>query len=443
MSIGILGQKVGMTRVYDDAGTITPVTVILAEPNAVLQVKTADNDGYAAIQVGAFDQKEHRVTKPELGHFKAAGSVPKKFVGEFRPENGEAKEEFKQGDTLTVTRFKPGQLVDVIGISKGKGFQGPMKKHNFHGQGAAHGSKTHRRNGAIGMRSTPGRIYKNHGMAGHMGDEKSHGAESPHRPGPRSRSCFARQRRGPRRERQLRRCAHRDQGPAQAEGRRYFRQGRQSDEGFQGRQIIMSFSPLTSQDAASKLKIELIDNGIGTQALHETVVAYRANRRAGTHSTKTKATVAGSGKKPWRQKGTGNARAGYRSSPVWSGGGVVFGPHPRDYSKKTNKAVKQLALRKAISSRINAGEVYLIDPITLEKPRTKDLLGKLGDNLEKKTTALLVTEVLDQNLYLASRNHPHLITVTGDQVNAEQLLLCDKIFITDGALAKISARLQK
>jgi len=168
MSIGILGQKVGMTRIYDDAGTITPVTVILAEPNAVLQVKTVENDGYSAAQLGVFDQKEHRVTKPELGHFKKAGVTPKKFVGEFRI-NGE---EVKQGDALTVTRFKAGQYVDVIGVSKGKGFQGPMKKHNFHGQGAAHGSKTHRRNGAIGERSTPGRIYKNHGMAGHMGDEQ-------------------------------------------------------------------------------------------------------------------------------------------------------------------------------------------------------------------------------------------------------------------------------
>jgi large subunit ribosomal protein L3 len=168
MSIGILGQKVGMTRVYDDAGTITPVTVILAEPNAVLQVKTVENDGYSAAQLGVFDQKEHRVTKPLLGHFKKAGCTPKRVIGEFRTEGDEAK----VGDSITVTGFKAGQLVDVIGISKGKGFQGPMKKHNFHGQGAAHGSKTHRRNGAIGCRSTPGRIYKNHGMAGHMGDER-------------------------------------------------------------------------------------------------------------------------------------------------------------------------------------------------------------------------------------------------------------------------------
>ena len=205
----------------------------------------------------------------------------------------------------------------------------------------------------------------------------------------------------------------------------------------------MSFSPLSTKDAASKLKVDLIENGIGTQALHETVVAYQANRRAGTHSTKTKATVAGSGKKPWRQKGTGNARSGYKSSPVWSGGGVVFGPHPRDYSKKTNKTVKQLALRKAISSRVNAGEVYLIDPISLAKPKTKDLVAKFKGELEKKTTALLVIEAPDQNLYLASRNHPHLVTVTGDQVNAEQILLCDKIFITEGALGKLSTRLQK
>jgi large subunit ribosomal protein L4 len=206
----------------------------------------------------------------------------------------------------------------------------------------------------------------------------------------------------------------------------------------------MSFSPLSTKDAASKLKVDLITNGIGTQALHETVVAYQANRRAGTHSTKTKATVAGSGKKPWRQKGTGNARAGYRSSPVWSGGGVVFGPHPRDYSKKTNKSVKQLALKKALSSRVNAGEVFLIDPITLEKPRTKDLVAKLKDGGHgAKESALFVIEAPDKNLHLASRNHPKLETVTGDLVNAEQLLRYDKIFVTDGALAKISARLQK
>jgi large subunit ribosomal protein L4 len=205
----------------------------------------------------------------------------------------------------------------------------------------------------------------------------------------------------------------------------------------------MSASPLSLSDANSKLKVELIANGIGTQALHETIVAYRANRRAGTHATKTKATVAGSGKKPWRQKGTGNARAGYKQSPVWSGGGVVFGPQPRDYSKKTNKSVKQLALKKALSARVNAGEVFLFDAFTLDKPKTKDLLAKLSDKLEKKVSALIILEAADQTLHLASRNHPGLETTTGDAVNAEQLLRYDRVLITDGAFSKISARLQK
>ena len=171
MSIGILGQKIGMTRVYDEAGVSTPVTVISAEPNVVLQVKGLEKDKYQAIQVGFSEQKEQRLSKPVAGHFKKAGVSAKRFVREFRlAATGEA--EYKVGDQIKVDRFTVGQTVDIIGISKGKGFQGPMKKHNFHGQGAAHGSKTHRRNGAVGQRSTPGRIFKNMGMAGHMGDEK-------------------------------------------------------------------------------------------------------------------------------------------------------------------------------------------------------------------------------------------------------------------------------
>ena len=158
-----------MTRVYDDAGTITPVTVILAEPNAVLQVKTVENDGYAAVQVGVFDQKEHRVTKPELGHFKKAGATPEDVRARVHPQR---RRRPRRATRSPSPASRPASIVDVIGISKGKGFQGPMKKHNFHGQGAAHGSKTHRRNGAIGCAPLPGRIYKNHGMAGHMGDER-------------------------------------------------------------------------------------------------------------------------------------------------------------------------------------------------------------------------------------------------------------------------------
>ena len=184
------------------------------------------------VQVGVFDQKEHRVTKPELGHFKKAGT-PKKFVREFTHRRRRAQ----AGDALNVNRFKVGQLVDVIGISKGKGFQGPMKKHNFHGQGAAHGSKTHRRNGAIGMRSTPGRIYKNHGMAGHMGDEKVTVQNLRVVQVRETDNVLLISGAVPGRKRQLRRGPHRHQGPAEAQGRGHRRQGRQPDEGQQGGQI--------------------------------------------------------------------------------------------------------------------------------------------------------------------------------------------------------------
>lgn len=156
-----------MTRVYDANGKATPVTVIEAGGNTVLQLKSKEKNGYDSVQVGFDSQKESRVSKPLLGHFKKANAEPKKFVREFRlssPVEGELN--------LGVSQFEVGQFVDVIGRSKGKGFQGVVKKHNFAGQPAAHGSKMHRRNGAIGNRSTPGRVWKNMGMPGHLGDEQ-------------------------------------------------------------------------------------------------------------------------------------------------------------------------------------------------------------------------------------------------------------------------------
>src|SRR5216110_2866911 len=149
MSIGLLGQKIGMTSVYDANGRLHPVTVIAAGDNALLRRLTNENDGYSAVQVGFDSQKESRVNKAELGVFKSANSEPKRFVREFRLTSDLAEGEVD----LTVTQFQSGDFVDVIGRSKGKGFQGVMKKHNFDGQGAAHGSKTHRRNGAVRFRA--------------------------------------------------------------------------------------------------------------------------------------------------------------------------------------------------------------------------------------------------------------------------------------------------
>jgi large subunit ribosomal protein L3 len=169
MRIGLLGKKIGMTRVYDDKGRAQAVTVVDVTGNTKLQVKTKEKEGYNAVQVGYDTQKDQRVSKAQLGHFKKAGAESKKVVREFRlADTDKVADDLK----LDVTLFKPGQMIDVIGTSKGKGFAGIMKKHNTKGQGQSHGSMMHRRPGAIGMRSTPGRIWKNQSMPGHMGHEQ-------------------------------------------------------------------------------------------------------------------------------------------------------------------------------------------------------------------------------------------------------------------------------
>lgn len=169
MSIGLLGKKLGMTRVYDEKGVATPVTVIATGGNRILQVKDQEKDGYTAVQVGFDDQKPQRVSKAQLGHFKKSESTPKRFIREFRLKDGETAPESVE---IPATIFEVGQFVDVIGQSKGKGFQGVVKRFKFAGQPETHGSMMHRRNGAIGNRSTPGRVWKNMGMPGHMGDER-------------------------------------------------------------------------------------------------------------------------------------------------------------------------------------------------------------------------------------------------------------------------------
>src|SRR6202012_4605521 len=152
-----------------------------------------------------------------------------------------------------------------------------------------------------------------------------------------------------------------------------------------------------------EVKFELIENGKGTQAVHDAVVAYRAAQRSGTACTKTVGEVAGSNKKPWKQKGTGPGRAGSFRSPLWAGGGVVFGPKPRDYSKKISKKTRSLALRKALSERLKAGDVVVVDDIKLDSPKTKSFIGVMK-SLEIKGTTLVVGAVADKNLTLASRN---------------------------------------
>src|SRR5215212_5714935 len=135
-------------------------------------------------------------------------------------------------------------------------------------------------------------------------------------------------------------------------------------------------------DAAKAANFPVVENGKYSQVVHDTVVAYRANRRSGTANTKSKADVNLSGAKPWRQKGTGRARAGYKSSPVWRGGGVVFGPKPRDYSKKVSKTTRRLAFQKALSERISAGDILTLESFAVKEAKTKAFLGLLGEHTD-------------------------------------------------------------
>src|ERR1700691_4907596 len=148
-----------------------------------------------------------------------------------------------------------------------------------------------------------------------------------------------------------------------------------------------------------EVKFELIENGKGSQAVHDTVVAYRAAQRSGTACTKTVGDVQGANKKPWKQQGTGRARAGSFRSPLWRGGGVVFGPKPRDFSKKVSQSTRKLALRKALSERLKAGDVLIVEDIKLGSSKTKDFLAILTA-LQVQGTALIVANSGDENLRL-------------------------------------------
>ncbi len=172
MSIGLVGRKSGMTRVFTEQGISIPVTVVEVQPNRVTQIKTRETDGYSAIQVTTGTRRASRISKPAAGHFVKANTIAGTGLWEFRTE-GEDMAEITTGSELKVDLFEVGQMVDVTGTSKGKGFQGGIKRHNFHMQDATHGnSLSHRSIGSIGQCQTPGKVWKGKKMAGQMGNER-------------------------------------------------------------------------------------------------------------------------------------------------------------------------------------------------------------------------------------------------------------------------------
>ncbi len=173
MSIGVVGRKAGMTRIFTEDGVSTPVTVIEVEPNRITQVRTTDTDGYRAIQVTTGTRRTNRVTKPAAGHFAKVGAAAGRGLWEFRLAEGEGAE-LVAGEEINVDIFSAGQTVDVTGTSIGKGFAGTIKRHNFRGKDATHGnSLSHRTPGSIGQNQSPGRVFKGKKMSGQMGNKRT------------------------------------------------------------------------------------------------------------------------------------------------------------------------------------------------------------------------------------------------------------------------------
>jgi len=184
------------------------------------------------------------------------------------------------------------------------------------------------------------------------------------------------------------------------------------------------------------LKDEIFGAPVNEAVLHEVMVMYQANRRRGTHDTKTRAEVAGGGRKPWRQKGTGRARHGSIRSPIWRGGGIVFGPHPRDYGYQVPKKVRRLALKSALSSRVREGKLLVLDRLELDAPRTKEMV-RILDNLQIKDSALVVTGEKNENVVKSARNLPGIMSTEASLLNAYDILRHGTVVMTRDAVARV------
>ena len=200
----------------------------------------------------------------------------------------------------------------------------------------------------------------------------------------------------------------------------------------------MAAKALTLDDA-KKANLAVIEDDRGAQAVHDVVVAMHANRRTGSANTKTRGEVPATGKKPWRQKGTGRARSGGNASPVWRGGGVVFGPRPRDYSKKVNKATRKLAFAKALSERIKDGDVFVVDAFSINDGKTKSFVSELKGSTDAAKVLVIANE-FDESTKRAARNYATALLMTASEVNTEQVLYFGAIVVTKDALDTLAAR---
>ncbi len=351
-----------MTQVFTGEGDLVPVTVIQAGPCTVVQAKTPARDHYAAVQLGFASQKESRIGKAMQGHVQKAGKGPFRVLREFKvgaDSQLEVGQDVRVGDV-----FAAGDVVDVSGVSKGRGTAGVMKRHKFSGFPGSHGTHEYfRHGGSIGNRSFPGRVFKGKRMSGRLGNERVtienlRGRRGPRRAGPDLRT----------RRRSRRDGRHRDHLQA---GRR---DGCRSGQWLSSDPLTATvFSQTRAEVGTVELPATIFTEPLRRALLADVVRMQTAGRRSGTHATKEKGEVRGGGRKPWKQKGTGRARAGSIRSPLWPGGGTIFGPHPRDYSYSMPKQARQAALRSVLAQKLREERLTIVDRIELRRSEDQAL----------------------------------------------------------------------
>ena len=371
---GLLGKKIGMTSVFSAEGKNVPCTVIEAGPCVVTQVKTVEKDGYEAVQLGFQDKKEKHTTKPLMGHFKKAGVTPKKHLAEFK----EFETELNLGDTVTVELFNDATFVDVVGTSKGKGFQGVVKRHGFGGVGqTTHGQHNRaRKPGSIGACSYPAKVFKGMRMGGQLGGD---------------------------------------------------------------RVTVQNVYNIKGEDTGRKITLNESIFGIepNDHAIYLDVKQFMANQRQGTHKSKERSEISGSTRKIGRQKGGGGARRGDMNSPVLVGGGRVFGPKPRDYYFKLNKKVKALARKSALSYKAQNNAVVVVEDFSFEAPKTKDFVAMTKNLKVSDKKLLVILPEANKNVYLSARNVKGANVQTISGLNTYRVLDAGVVVFAESALSAI------
>ncbi len=448
MRSGVIAQKVGMTRVFTETGEHIPVTVLKLGNCQVLGHRTTEKNGYVALQLGSGTRKTVYLPKAERGQFAVAKVEPKRKVTEFRVSEDAL---IPVGAEIQADHFVVGQFVDVTGTSVGKGFAGGMKRWNFGGLRATHGvSVSHRSIGSTGGRQDPGKTFKNKKMPGHMGVDRittlnlrvvqtdvARGLILVEGAVPGSKGGWIAVRDA------VKKALPKD-APKPGKFRLADGGGEQAAaERPPSRGACEMELKVTTLEGKAAGSVQLSDEIFGLEPrkdiIQRCVNWQLAKRQAGTHKTQGRADVWRTGKKMYKQKGTGGARHGSARVPQFRGGGRAFGPVVRSHAFALPKKVRALALRHALSAKAKDGGLIVIELATLEAAKTKALVGHFsGLGL---TNALIIDGAEVHNGFAAAaRNIPNIDVLPIQGINVYDILRRQKLVLTKAALDALEAR---